>query len=76
MRDVSDKHKQPPDNPAQSKRFVDMAHEVEADEDPGSFERAFTKIIHAPATAAGASSEPSASPSKRKNSSVSKKKPG
>jgi hypothetical protein len=27
------------------KRFVDMAHEVEADETPGSFDQAFTKII-------------------------------
>jgi hypothetical protein len=27
------------------KRFVDMAHEVEADETPESFDLAFTKII-------------------------------
>ncbi len=35
----------PPDDPAQSKRFIDMAREVEADEDPEAFERAFEKVV-------------------------------
>lgn len=33
-----------PDDPAQSKRFVDMARKVEADERPEAFERAFNKV--------------------------------
>lgn len=36
------------DDPAQSQRFIDMAHEVEADEDPEAFERAFEKVIPPP----------------------------
>jgi hypothetical protein len=35
----------PHDDPEQSKRFVDMAREVEADEDPDAFERAFKRVI-------------------------------
>ncbi len=35
----------PPDNPEQSKRFIDMAREVEADESPEAFERAFEKVV-------------------------------
>ncbi len=27
------------------KRFVDMAHEVEADENPEAFDRAFEKVV-------------------------------
>jgi hypothetical protein len=34
----------PPDDPEQSKRFIDMAREVEADEDPEAFERAFKAV--------------------------------
>jgi len=30
------------------KRFVDMAHEVEADESPEAFDRAFKKVISPP----------------------------
>ncbi len=33
------------DDPAESKRFIDMAREVEAAETPEAFERAFEKII-------------------------------
>lgn len=33
------------DNPEQSRRFIDMAREVEVDETPGSMERAFEKVI-------------------------------
>ena len=34
-----------PDNPAEYQRFLDMAHEVEADEDPDALDRAFEKVI-------------------------------
>jgi hypothetical protein len=39
---------QPPpkaDDPEQSKRFIDMAREVEADEDPEAMERAFGRVV-------------------------------
>lgn len=34
-----------PDNPEQFKRFIDMAREVEVDESPQAFERAFKKVV-------------------------------
>jgi hypothetical protein len=34
-----------PDDPAQSKRFEDMAKEVEANESPAAFDREFDKVI-------------------------------
>jgi len=34
----------PRDDPEQSKRFIDMAHEAEADGSVEEFERAFTKV--------------------------------
>ena len=33
------------DSPAQSRRFIDMAREVGADETPGAMDRAFRKVI-------------------------------
>jgi hypothetical protein len=36
------------DNPEQSRRFIDMAREVEADESPGATDRAFKKVIPSP----------------------------
>lgn len=33
-----------PDDPAQHKRFLDMAREVEVDERKGAFDRAFGKV--------------------------------
>ena len=33
------------DDPAESRRFIDMAREVEADETPGATDRAFEKVI-------------------------------
>jgi hypothetical protein len=33
-------------NKERHKRFVDMAHEVEADESTEAFDRAFEKVIH------------------------------
>jgi hypothetical protein len=34
-----------PDDPAEYQRFIDMAHEVEADETPGALDRAFKRVI-------------------------------
>lgn len=34
------------DNPEQSRRFIDMAREVEANEDPDTFERGFIRVTH------------------------------
>jgi hypothetical protein len=36
------------DDPAESQRFIDMAREVEVDESPGAFDRAFGKVVKAP----------------------------
>jgi len=33
-----------PDDPAQHKRFLDMAREVEVDEREGAFDRAFERV--------------------------------
>jgi hypothetical protein len=40
--------KPPPDNPAQSERFLAMAKEVAAEEDLGAFERTFVAVANAP----------------------------
>jgi hypothetical protein len=32
-------------DPEQHKRFIDMAHEVEADESPDALDRAFTRVV-------------------------------
>jgi hypothetical protein len=37
-----------PDDPAQSKRFIDAAREAEADETEDGAERAFKKVISKP----------------------------
>jgi hypothetical protein len=34
-----------PDDPAESDRFIDMALELEVDEAPGAFDRAFKKVV-------------------------------
>jgi hypothetical protein len=48
---MSRKSKPKPDDPAQSKRFIDLAHELEAEgDDKGSFERAFRKVAGAERT--------------------------
>ena len=33
------------DDPAESRRFIDMAREVETDETPGATDRAFAKVV-------------------------------
>ena len=42
------KPKQPPDDPEQSKRFIDMAREVGAEEPSPDFERVFRKVAEQP----------------------------
>lgn len=37
------------------KRFVDMAHEVQADESPESFDRAFDRVLEPPSNPKGSS---------------------
>lgn len=39
------KRKPDPDDPEQSKRFIETAREAETDENPDSFERAFKKVV-------------------------------
>jgi hypothetical protein len=39
-----------PDDPAEYQRFLDMAREVEADEDPEAINRAFRRVIKPPKT--------------------------
>jgi hypothetical protein len=36
------------DDPEESRRFIDMAREVETDETPGATDRAFEKVIRQP----------------------------
>ena len=43
----------PPDDPAEYQRFLDIAREVGADEDPKALDREFEKVIRAPASKAG-----------------------
>ena len=42
------------DDPAQSQRFIDMARELGADEEPEAFERALGKVIKSGRTVADA----------------------
>jgi hypothetical protein len=42
---MSQKPKPKPDDDAQSRRFIEMAREVAADEDPKVFERTFKAVI-------------------------------
>jgi hypothetical protein len=35
----------PKTDPEQLKRFIDMAREVEVDESPGAFDRAFNEVV-------------------------------
>lgn len=42
------KLKPPPDDQAQSKRFIDMAREVEAETPSPDFERVFRKVAEQP----------------------------
>lgn len=52
MHSMPRKQKHPPDDPEQSKRFIDMAKEVEVDESPEAFDRAFQKVVKQPKPAA------------------------
>jgi hypothetical protein len=42
------KPKPPPDDPEQSKRFIDMAREVGAEQASPNFERVFRKVAQQP----------------------------
>lgn len=42
---MSRKPKAPHDDPEESKRFIDLAREVEADESHDAFERAFERVV-------------------------------
>jgi hypothetical protein len=42
-------------NAERHKRFVDMAHEVQADESPESFDRAFDRVLEPPSNPKGSS---------------------
>lgn len=55
MRNGVTKSRVPPsaDDPAESRRFIDMAREVEVDESPGAFDRAFKKVARPPKAPAG-----------------------
>ena len=46
--DMPRKPKPQPDDPAQSKRFIDMAREVGAEEPSSNFERVFRKVAKQP----------------------------
>ena len=41
-------HPRPKQDPKQLKRFIDMAREVEVDEDPEAFDRVFKKVVRPP----------------------------
>jgi hypothetical protein len=41
---MATKPKPKPDDPKQSKRFIEAAKEIEADEDPKAFERVFKRV--------------------------------
>jgi hypothetical protein len=62
------KPKPPPDDPEQSKRFIDMAREVEADNPSPNFERVFRKVVEQPKGAPPKASGGSASASSRRSS--------
>jgi len=42
------KPKPPPDDPEQSKRFIEIAREVDADSSKEEFDRAFKKVARPP----------------------------
>jgi hypothetical protein len=47
------KPKPKPDDPAESKRFIELARELECDERPEAFDRAFRKIVPAKKPSSG-----------------------
>jgi hypothetical protein len=42
------KPKPPPDDPEQSKRFIEAAREIGTDESPEEFERVFKRVVRKP----------------------------
>jgi hypothetical protein len=59
----------PPDDPEQSKRFIDAARAAGTDDDPEAFERVFEKVVRrkpaTPSTARGAKKPPKSPSSNR-----------
>lgn len=53
-----------PDDPEQSKRFIEMAKALEADSSPEDFDRAFRKVAAAPRSAKPAA--PKSQPKRKK----------
>ncbi len=62
------KPKPPPDDPEQSKRFIDMAREVEAETPNPDFERLFRKVANQLKGAPPKANAGSASSSSRRSS--------
>jgi hypothetical protein len=56
------------DDPEQSRRFIDMAREVEADETPGATDRAFDRVLKP--------SSPASSPTPQSHSAKPKRRVG
>ena len=56
------------DDPAESQRFIDMAREVEVDESPGAFDRAFKKVVQPPKSVAPPKGAKAAAPKERRPS--------
>lgn len=44
---MTKKPKLPPDDPDQSRRFIEAAREAETDDSPKAFERAFQRVMKA-----------------------------
>jgi hypothetical protein len=65
---MSRKPKPPPDNPEQSKRFIDMAREVGAEQPSPDFERVFRKVAEQPKGVRPKASAGSAAASSRRSS--------
>jgi hypothetical protein len=58
----------PQDDPVESKRFIDMAREVEAERPSPNFERVFRKVVERPKGFPPKASAGSASSSSRRSS--------
>lgn len=54
-----------PDDPAEYQRFLDMAREVEADEDPAALDRAFKQVVKPKAARVDDNQQPSGGGKKR-----------
>jgi hypothetical protein len=62
------KSKPKPDDPEESKRFIDMAREVGADEGEGAMDQAFAKVVRSKQQPSRPSQKQEASSENRKGS--------